>query len=148
MKISEVGLKLIKKFEGSSSSPYVCPAGVVTIGIGSTRYENGKKVKMSDPHISEKRMLEILKYQVKKIYGKAVKKYVEVELTQNQYDALVSFVYNIGAGAFKKSTLLRKLNKGDYFGASKEFKRWNRGGGKVLKGLVKRRKAEEELFLK
>ncbi len=148
MKISEVGLKLIKKFEGSSSSPYVCPAGVVTIGIGSTLYENGKKVKMSDPSISEKRMLEILKYQVKKIYGKAVKKYVEVELTQNQYDALVSFVYNVGAGAFKKSTLLRKLNKGDYLGASEEFKRWNRGGDKILKGLVKRRKAEEELFLK
>lgn len=75
-------------------------------------------------------------------------KYVKVKLTQNQFDALVSFVYNVGVGAFRTSTLLRKLNNGDYVGAAAEFKRWKFGGGKELPGLVRRRKAEEQLFLR
>lgn len=75
-------------------------------------------------------------------------KYVKVRLTQSQFDALVSFVYNVGVEAFRTSTLLRKLNGADYVGAAAEFKRWKMGGGKVLPGLIRRRKREEELFLR
>ena len=88
----------------------------------------------------------VLKKDLEK-FEKAVNKYVNVEITQSMFDALVSFSFNVGATAFRKSTLLQKLNKGDYDGAADEFLRWNKGGGKVLAGLTKRRKAERQLFL-
>ena len=147
MTISKPGLDLIKSFEGFSSKPYHCSAGVSTIGYGSTYYEGGRHVKMSDAHVSKERATQILENQVNNVYSSAVNRYVKVPLTQNQFDALVSFTYNLGAGALKSSTLLRKLNLGKYTRASQEFLKWDRAGGKRLKGLTRRRRAESKLFL-
>ena len=147
MKISKKGLLLIEEFERFKRRPYLCPAGVPTIGIGTTVYPNGKKVELRDHPISGYRALEILKYQVDYSYGKAINRYVSVPLNQNEFDALASFTYNLGIGALRSSTLLKKLNKGDRIGASKEFKKWVNANGRRLKGLVKRRKREKNLFL-
>ena len=147
MKISEKGLNLIKKYEGFSSKPYMCPANVPTIGYGSTYYPNGTKVKLSDDSISEDEATQILEYIAQKDFGSAVNKFVIVELTQNQFDALVSFAYNIGRTAFENSTLLKLLNRGEYEAAAEQFEKWNKSGGKVLSGLTKRRFDEQKLFL-
>lgn len=147
MNISENGLNLIKQFEGLSLKPYADAVGVPTIGYGSTYYENGGKVRLSDPAISEEQATELLRHTVRH-YEKAVKASVTVPLTQNQFDALVSFTYNLGAGNLQRSTLLRLLNQGDYRAAADRFVRWNRAGGRVLRGLTRRREAERDLFLK
>jgi len=146
MEASMNAIKLIQDSEGFRAKPYLCPAGVPTIGYGSTIYENGTHVKLSDPEITEERAIEILFDQLKK-YENAVNRYVHVPINQNQFDALVDFAYNAGAGNLQRSTLLRKLNTGDYEGASHEFGRWVYGGGKKLNGLVKRREAERRLFV-
>lgn len=147
MKISNNGLNLIKKFEGFSSVPYLDVVGIPTIGYGSTYYEDGRKVKLDDDPMSEERASELLVYKANKEFGAFVNKSVKVSLNQNQFDALVSFAYNLGNGNLQQSTLLRKLNSGDYEGTSNEFEKWTKAGGKVLNGLVKRRLAEKELFL-
>ena len=146
MTISKPGLDLIKSFEGFRSKPYHCSAGVSTIGYGSTYYEGGRHVKMSDTPVSKARATQILEHQVNNVYSSSVNRYVTVPLTQNQFDALVSFTYNLGAGALRSSTLLKKLNQGNYKRAAEEFLKWDRAGGKRLKGLTKRRRAEAKLF--
>lgn len=148
MKISENGLNLIKKFEGLSLKPYLCPAGIPTIGYGNTFYENMTKVTMQDAEITEERADKLFDFLVSTKFVSVVNRLVIVDLTQNQFDALVSFVYNLGAGNFEQSTLLKKVNQLDFIGASLEFEKWNKAGGKVLNGLTKRRLAEKELFLK
>lgn len=147
MKISNNGLNLIKQFEGFSSTPYLCPAGIATIGYGSTYYEDGTKVTLKDKPITEERATELLEFIANKTFSENINKVVKVPLNQNQFDALVSFAYNIGNKNFNWSTLLKKLNQSDYEGASLEFGRWNQAGGKVLNGLVRRREKEKELFL-
>lgn len=147
MKISQNGLNLIKEFEGFSSKPYLCPANIPTIGWGNTYYPDGKKVTMNDKSIDELKANEILEYVANKDFASFINKVVKVELNQNQFDALVSFAYNVGNGSLQNSTLLKKLNSGDYKGASNEFLRWNKSGGKVLNGLTKRREKERALFL-
>ncbi|MBC8581103.1 lysozyme [Zhenhengia yiwuensis] len=146
MKISEVGVNLIKSFEGCSLKAYKCPAGVWTIGWGTTEPINGVK-----PHegmiITQQQADELLIKNLKD-YENAVNKYVTYSINQNQFDALVSFAYNCGNGALKTSTLLKKLNAGDVHGAANEFLRWNKANGKVLNGLTRRREAERKLFLK
>jgi len=139
-------IDIILKFEGFESSPYLCPASIPTIGFGSTRYADGTPVKLADHSISMDEAIELL-YATLSTYEDAVNKNVKAPINQNQFDALVSFAYNVGANNFAKSTLLKKLNKADYLGAADELLRWNRGGGKVLKGLVLRRDAERSLFL-
>lgn len=146
MQISEKGLNLIKSFEGLMLNPYLCSAGKPTIGWGSTYYPDGKKVTLQDKEITEEKAFEILEYIANKDFGSNINKVVKVPLNQNQFDALVSFAYNIGNANFNWSTLLKKLNKSDYIGASNEFLRWNYSNGKVLNGLTKRRKSEKELF--
>ena len=146
MTISENGLNLIKKYEGLSLEPYLCPAKIPTIGYGSTYYEDGTKVSMSDSKITEEFAEELLRYNLNKVYSSAVNRYVSVEINQNQFDALVSFAYNLGTYNLKHSTLLRKLNGGDTEGAAMEFFRWNKSKGKVLLGLTKRREEESKLF--
>lgn len=148
MKISENGLNLIKQFEGFSSSPYLCPAGIPTIGYGNTFYEDGTKVKLKDKPITEERATQLLEFIANKTFSENINKVVKVPLNQNQFDALVSFSYNIGNKNFNWSTLLKKLNLSDYIGASQEFGRWNQAGGKILNGLVSRRQKEKELFLR
>lgn len=147
MKTGLNGLNLIKEKEGLRLKPYLCSAGVATIGYGSTMYADGRKVTLKDAAISEKQALELLANTLGK-YEKAVNDYVKVPLTQNEFDALVSFTYNLGAGNLLSSTLLKKINAGDKAGAANQFDVWNKAGGKVLEGLVKRRAAEKALFLK
>ena len=147
MKISDKGLNLIKEFEGFSKTPYLCPAGVPTIGYGTTRYNDGKAVSLADRPITEEEALELLRYQVDNIHSKAVSNAIKHELTQSQFDALISFTYNLGESNLKRSTLLRKLNAWDILGAANEFVKWNKAGGKVLSGLTRRRRAEKALFL-
>jgi lysozyme len=147
MKVSKNGLDLIKQFEGLRLKPYLCSAGVATIGYGSTMYADGRKVTLKDAAITESQALELLAKTLGK-YEKAVNDYVKVPLTQNEFDALVSFTYNLGAGNLLSSTLLKKLNAGDKAGAANQFDVWNKAGGKVLQGLVTRRAAEKALFLK
>ena len=148
MKISNNGLDLIKQFEGFSSSPYLCPAKIPTIGYGSTYYEDGTKVTLKDKPITEQRATELLEFVANKTFSENINKVVKVPLNQNQFDSLVSFAYNIGNKNFNWSTLLKKLNLSDYEGASLEFGRWNQANGKILNGLVSRRQKEKELFLK
>ena len=147
MNVSEKCLALIREFEGFRSKPYLCPAGVPTIGYGSTRYEDGTPVTLNDEPIDQARANAIMRTTLAREYEPAVQRYVKVPLTQGQYDALVDFAYNAGAKNLLQSTLLKKLNAKNYAGASKEFEKWVYGGGKVLPGLVRRRKAEQALFL-
>lgn len=139
MKTSQKGIDLIKKFEGCRLTAYKCPAGVWTIGYGHTRgVKKGQR-------ITQKQAESYLKSDLRE-YEKSVEKAVKVTLNQNQFDALISFTYNCGVAALQGSTLLKKLNAGDYKGASAEFPRWNKSSGRVLNGLKYRRKAERELF--
>ena len=146
MRASDACLKLIRDFEGFRAKPYRCPADVPTIGFGSTRYEGGKAVTMADPEITVARALELLRVTLQE-YAGVVNRLVKVPLKQCQFDALVSLTYNIGARNLGESTLLRKLNEGNYTAPVFEFSRWTRGGGVVLPGLVKRREAEAKLFM-
>ena len=146
MKISQKGLDLIKKFEGFSAKPYLCPAGVPTIGYGATYYTNGTKVTMSDEPISEEWAEQLLSNMVH-TYEKGVISLVIPKITQNQFDALVSFAYNVGVTNFRKSTLLRLINKDpNNPEIATQFMKWVRGGGKVINGLIKRRQIESKLY--
>ncbi len=150
MKISQNCIDLIKKWEGCKLSAYRCPAGVWTIGYGTTVYPDGRKVQIGD-RITDQQAEGFLLYECQE-KANAIAQLISVEINQNQFDALVSFAYNVGIGAFKNSTLRRKLNQKDYEGAASEFKRWNKatinGVKQVLKGLTDRRKDEELLFRK
>ena len=148
MKISNNGIELIKQFEGLSLKPYLDKVNIPTIGFGSTYYEDGTKVKLKDKPITEERATQLLEFIANKTFSENINKVVKVPLNQNQFDALVSFAYNIGNKNFNWSTLLKKLNQSDYEGASLEFGRWNQASGKILSGLVSRRQKEKELFLK
>ena len=148
MKISNNGLNLIKQFEGLSLKPYLDAVNIPTIGYGSTYYEDGTKVTLKDKPITEERATQLLEVIANKTFSENINKVVKVPLSQNQFDALVSFAYNIGNKNFNWSTLLKKLNLSDYEGASQEFGRWNQANGKILNGLVLRRQKEKELFLK
>lgn len=148
MQISDEGLRLIKSFEGyldkqpdGSCLAYTCPAGVATIGWGCTE---GVKLGMRWTEAEAEAGLrrEIAKFEA------GVLRLATVEINQNEFDALVSFSYNVGLGALEKSSVLKRLNAGDRTGAAQAFRLWNKGGGKVLPGLVSRRAREAALFLK
>lgn len=146
MKLSKKGKDLIVEFEGLKLKPYLCSARVPTIGIGSTYYEDGSKIKMTDKAITKERAYELFDITVQK-YEKAVNNGLKVDVTQNQYDALVSLCYNIGTGGFSKSTVLRKVNAGvEGIEIQKAFLMWNKAGGKVVNGLTRRRVKESTLF--
>jgi lysozyme len=138
-KTSKAGLNLIKEFEGLRLTAYLCPAKVWTIGYGTT-----KGVKPGQ-RITEAQAEELLREDVA-AFERGVADAVTGPLAQHQFDALVSLAYNIGLGAFRTSTLLRLLNKGEYASAAKQFDRWNKAGQKVLAGLKRRRAAERKLF--
>ena len=139
MQISKAGLDLIKQFEGLYLKAYRCPAGVPTIGYGHTA-----GVAMGQT-ITQQQADDYLRRDVRQ-FERAVARLATVPLTQGQFDALVSFAFNLGEGALAQSTLLRLLNAGDYAGAAAQFDRWNKAGGRVLPGLVRRRAAERALF--
>jgi len=143
MNISQEGLSLIKKFEGCKLESYKCAAGVWTIGFGSTSgVEEGME-------ISQERADMLLLEDVE-VFEEAVNNLVEVDLEQNQFDALVAWTFNLGSTNLKNSTLLKVLNDKNYEGVPEQIKRWNKatvdGERQVLEGLVRRREAESLLF--
>jgi len=147
MKISPKGLKLITKFEGFSATPYKCPAKVPTIGFGFTIYPDGTQVTLSDPAISMSEAYEILAKLVVN-YENTVNKVIKVELTQGQFDALVSLCYNIGRKNFSNSTLVKELNAGKPIKeVAEHFMSWVKARGKTLPGLITRRSFEKHYFL-
>lgn len=147
MNISDKGIKIICESETFKAKPYLCPAGIPTIGYGSTCYENGTKVTLKNTPITEQRAIAMLKCHIDKIVAPTIKKLIKTELNQNQYDALCSFIYNVGDGNFKSSTLLKKVNANRFDPTiQNEFMKWVHAGGKVLKGLVTRRMKEGNLY--
>ena len=139
MKISQVGIDLIKNFEGCELESYLCSAGVLTIGYGTTKnVVDGMKITQ---HQAE----ELLAKDLEEFEG-YVEDLIDVPLEQNQFDALVAWTYNLGPTNLKTSTLRKVLNKGAYDDVAEQINRWNKANGKVLKGLVRRRNAEAELF--
>lgn len=144
--VNQAGINLIKEFEGFRRNAYLCPAGVWTIGYGSTFYPDGRKVQKGDA-ISNKEAEELLKITVNN-FANEVDRLVTVLINDNQFSALVSFAFNVGVYAFKNSTLRRVLNQGNYQEAANQFLRWNRANGKILEGLTRRRSRERELFLR
>ncbi|HHT3488370.1 TPA: lysozyme [Enterobacter hormaechei] len=145
MQTSDKGITLIKQFEGCKLTAYQDSVGVWTIGYGWTQPVDGKPIR-SGMTIKQETAERLLKTGLVS-YESDVSRLVKVGLTQGQFDALVSFTYNLGARSLSTSTLLRKLNAGDYAGAADELLRWNKAGGKVLNGLTRRREAERALFL-
>ncbi|HDT4905068.1 TPA: lysozyme [Enterobacter ludwigii] len=145
MQTSDKGISLIKQFEGCKLTAYQDSVGVWTIGYGWTQPVDGKPIR-AGMTIKQETAERLLKTGLVS-YESDVSRLVKVGLTQGQFDALVSFTYNLGARSLSTSTLLRKINAGDYAGAADEFLRWNKAGGKVLNGLTRRREAERALFL-
>ena len=139
MKLGERGTEILKYFEGCKLTAYQDSVGVWTIGYGHTKgVYNGMTITQEE---AEQMLLTELEE-----YEGYIENMVTVPLTQNQFDALVVWIYNLGPTNFKNSTLLKELNAGNYNAAGQEITRWNKAGGKVLAGLVKRREAEAELF--
>jgi len=139
MRIDEHGLALIKAFEGLKLNAYRCAAGVWTIGYGHT-------LGVNPGDTLTEQAADLFLRQDAAVAEASVNRYVNVPLTQNQFNALVSFVFNLGSGNFRNSTLLKKLNAGDYQGAGEELLRWVRAGDTTLPGLVRRRAVEKTLF--
>lgn len=139
MKTSLEGINLIKHFEGCELEAYKCPAGVWTIGYGHI-----KGVQEGDV-ITEQQADDMLVEELEE-YENYIHNLVSCPLNQNQFDALVSWVYNLGSSNLQASTLLKVLNVGDYAGVPAQMLRWNKAGGKVLEGLTRRRQAEADLF--
>ena len=140
MNISKEGLSLIKKFEGCELEAYLCPAGVWTVGYGHTKdVKEGDKINKEEAdYLLQEEMIE---------YESYINDFVEVPLNQNQFDALCSWVYNLGPTNLKNSTMLKVLNEEKYVDVPQEIKRWNKAGGEVLDGLIKRREAEAKMFV-
>jgi lysozyme len=146
MKVSEQCIKMIKHHEGVRKKPYQDPIGLWTVGVGHL-IEDGKKLpKEWNRELTDEEVDELL-YKDLKRFETGVKRLTKVALSQGQFDALVSFSFNVGLGNLQSSTLRSKLNREDYKGAAEEFPKWRRAGGKILPGLVKRRVDERALFL-
>jgi lysozyme len=146
MILNNKGYLFITKHEGLRLKPYLCPAKIPTIGYGNTYYPNGKKVTLLDKDITKKEAFEMFK-EIANRFGKRVDELVISNINQNQFNALVSFAYNVGTGNFASSTLLKKVNKNpDDLTIKAEFLRWNKAGGKVINGLTNRRIEEADLY--
>lgn len=146
MKVSDAGLQIIKEYEGFRSKPYLCPAQVATIGYGSTYYSNGTRVKLTDTPITEQQATQLL-IEVLVTFEKGVDSFTRDDISQHQFDALVSFAYNLGLSNLKSSTLLKKVNNNpNDVSIRLEFNKWNKANSKVLAGLTRRRKDEADLY--
>lgn len=149
----ELAAELCRRFEGFRAKPYLCPANVPTIGYGSTYYADGRKVTLQDAPMSEPAARALLMHELQHTYAAGVAKLCPGLLARamqtgdwGAFNAAVDFAYNLGVGRLQTSTLRRKLNAQDWPGAKEQLMLWTRGGGKVLPGLVTRRKAECALF--
>ena len=146
MKLNDKGYNLIKEFEGLRLKPYLCSAGVPTIGYGNTFYENGTKVKLTDAPITKERAETLFKALADMFAGRVLP-LIKKPVTQNQFNALVSFAYNVGVTSLAKSTLLKLINNNpNDANIAKEFLKWNKAGGKVVNGLTNRRIKESVLY--
>jgi len=144
----DIASELCRRFEGFRSKPYLCPAGIPTIGYGSTYYANGTKVTLVDVPIDEPTARTLLLSELRHTYLIGVLRNCPVLATNEAAcNAIVDFTYNLGVGRLQTSTLKRKINAQDWEGAKEQLMLWTRGGGKVLPGLVKRRLAEKSLIL-
>ena len=146
LRINEAGLELIKHWEGWRESPYLCSAARPTIGYGSTWNRNGDAVTLDHPNITKEQGEYLLLREVRHS-EKAIRRLIKAELTENMFSSLCSFIYNVGSGNFQKSTLRMKLNRGQHESAADELSKWVKAGGRRVRGLVRRRKQERELFL-
>lgn len=146
MQLSSNGFRLLGELEGIVLKPYRDSVGIPTIGIGSTYYEDGTKVKMTDKAITKERAIQLAKNVVKS-FEQQVNKSILLPMTQNQFDAMVLLCYNIGESSFARSSVVRHFNKGNLQQAADSFLLWNKAGGRVVRGLTNRRKKERELFL-
>jgi lysozyme len=146
MKVSKQCLEMLAHHEGVRQKPYRCPAGLWTVGVGHLIGDGRSLPDSWNRTFSLEEVYAILASDVRK-FERGVERYVNVQLTQNQFDALVSFAFNLGLGTFQRSTLRAKLNRLDYQGAVESLLKYNKAGGKVLKGLDKRRKDEAALFM-
>ena len=145
--VNSACLDLIKSFEGLFLKPYLCPAGVPTIGYGTIKYPDGRSVTLQDSAITQQQAEAYLMHEVQE-KASGVESAVSVSITDNEFGALVSFAYNLGLGNLKKSTLLKLLNSSaDKTKVADEFLKWNKAAGKELAGLTRRRQAERALFL-
>jgi lysozyme len=147
MKTSQRGLDLIKRYEGIKLKPYRCPAGLWTVGCGHLIGDGSVLPDNWNRAFSVKEVDDLLAKDVYR-FERGVKRYISAKLTQGMFDSLVSFSFNLGLGTLQRSTLRQKINRGDYEGAVKSLLKYNKAGGKVLKGLDLRRKAEAALFNK
>jgi lysozyme len=146
MILDNKGYLFITKHEGLRLKPYLCPAKIPTIGYGNTYYANGKRVTLLDKDITKQEAFEMFK-EIANRFAKRVEELVTSNINQNQFNALVSFAYNVGTGNFASSTLLKKINKNpNDLTIKAEFLRWNKAGGKVLNGLTNRRNEEADLY--
>jgi GH24 family phage-related lysozyme (muramidase) len=145
MRIGENGLKLIKHFEGFRNKPYRCAAGLFTVGYGHLIGDGLSLPDSWNRTFTVEECNALLASDVRK-FERGVGRYINVQLTQNQFDAIVVFAFNLGLGTLQRSTLRAKLNRGDISGALKSWEKYNKAAGKVLRGLVLRRQAEIELF--
>lgn len=146
MRLNNAGYLLICKFEGLSLTPYLCPAKIPTIGYGNCYYPNGKKVTMKDKAITKPEAFEMFKFIADK-FALKVNELIKSNVNQNQFNALVSFAYNIGVDGLAKSTLLKKVNfNPEDLTIKDEFLKWNKAGGKEIKGLTIRRQTESQIY--
>jgi lysozyme len=142
----DVACALARRFEGLFLTPYLCPAGVPTIGYGATHYADGRRVKLTDPPISRDAAERLLLLQVRREYLPAVLRLCPGIADANRLAALIDFTFNLGAGNLAASTLRKRVNAGDWTAVPAELRKWNKGGGRVLRGLVLRREAEAALI--
>lgn len=143
-----VAAALARRFEGLYLHPYLCPAGVATIGFGATFYEDGTRVQLTDPPITRERADALLLWMVRKVYLPAVMRLCPGVDSPQRLAALIDFTFNLGQGKLKASTLRRRVNSGQWDHVPGELRKWVRGGGRVLRGLVARREAEVALLLR
>lgn len=144
--VNQKCIDIIKSFEGLFLKPYLCPANVATIGYGTIRYPNGTRVRMTDAAITETKAMEYLMFEINQ-KSRAIDPMLREDLTGNQFAALISFAYNLGEGALRKSTLLKVVNATPLSPQIRtEFQKWIYADGKKLNGLLRRRNAEADLY--
>ena len=156
MKVSDQAVKMIKHHEGVRQKPYRCPANLWTIGVGHVLYPEQARLKMDDRMLVPLRPEDNRTFSMEEVdailksdlarFERGVEQYCPVKLTQGQFDALVSFSFNVGLGTLQRSTLRQKVNREDFEGASAEFLKYIMAGGKIFKGLQNRRNDERALF--
>ena len=146
MKLSAEGINLIKRFEGVRNRPYRCSAGLWTVGVGHL-IGDGKSLPESWNRTFTEEEINALLVRDLSRFERGVGMYIKVPLRQHEYDALCSFAFNLGLGTLQRSTLRQKINRNDKEGAAKEILKYCRAGGKIIKGLQRRREAEYQMFL-